>query len=127
MPRTFKALAKCYIDDSIIPEGKLFTTDFFDGKGKKVPDHLKEEKPGAAVANTGDDDTDTDSEENLESMTVPQLKDIAEALGIEGFKSLTKPNLIVGIESIRMLNDSSTTAGTGLVQPIKSVNDATPV
>ena len=38
MPRTLKALKKCFLNNQIVPEGKVFTTSQFDKK--ELPEAL---------------------------------------------------------------------------------------
>ena len=119
MPRTFKALKKSFIDDQTKQEGETFTTSFFDKKDSKVPKHLKEVGENFV-------EPEPEKEDSLESQTVPQLKAIAEELGIEGNKSMNKVNLITAIESIRMVNDTTNPAGAGLVQKVAKASDVNP-
>ena len=140
MPRTFKALAKRYVDDSLIPAGKVFTTNAFDHDDAVVPKTLQEigsEMPkmpevlGAAIDDAVIDDgdkADIADVVSLSELTLPELKEIAKAERIDGVSRMPKDQLIMAIESMREANakigDSGTVEGSGLAVPIQSIKDA---
>ena len=121
MPRTFKALEKRFIDNEIMPEGKVFTTNAFDKKGSVVPSTLEEQ---VTVAQSVDYDL---NDPDLAGMKLAELKALAKGLQIDNYSTMNKDTIIMAIESIRETNKQSQETGTadgaGTAMKAQSIND----